>query len=200
MPHILIIDDERNVRFLIEKFLEGFTYDSLSTVEEALKNIFEKNINYDLIISDLKLPGKSGIELVKALREKAIDTPILIVSAYTKPEILSELFKFERVDFLSKPFTKEELLSKVKELVDEPKESFDRALRMANEFLNSGDLNKAEKLIKKMFSLSPSSPIPHYLMYELLKKRGNLELANKHLNAAKSLDENIEVKKDEENK
>ncbi|WP_269770949.1 hypothetical protein [Thermosipho africanus] len=42
MPHILIIDDERNVRFLIEKFLEGFTYDSLSTVEEALKNIFEK--------------------------------------------------------------------------------------------------------------------------------------------------------------
>nr|WP_232617925.1 response regulator [Thermosipho africanus] len=140
------------------------------------------------------------MELVKELREKAIDTPILIVSAYTKPEILSELFKFERVDFLSKPFTKEELLSKVKELIDEPKESFDRALRMANEFLNSGDLNKAEKLIKKMFSLSPSSPIPHYLMYELLKKRGNLELANKHLNAAKSLDENIEVKKDAENK
>lgn len=191
MKNFLVIDDERNVRLLIEKFLEGYNVEAIVSAEEALQSILEKGKSYDLIISDIKLPGKSGLELVRTLRSKAIDIPILIISAYIKPEILSELFKYERIDFLSKPFTKDELLEKVKKLIEEPKESFDKALRIANEYLESGDLNKAEKFIRQMFSIYPSSPIPHYLMYQLLKKRGNLDLAKRHLKAAKALEEGV---------
>ncbi|ABR31112.1 histidine kinase [Thermosipho melanesiensis] len=189
MKKILVIDDERNVRMLIEKFLEDYEVDSLVSAEEALKKILENNTKYDLIITDLKLPGKSGLELIRELRKNVYNCPILVVSAYVKPEILSEMFKYENVDFLSKPFTKDELQTKVKELLEEEKESFDKSLRIANKYLETGDLNKAEKMIKQMFAIAPSSPIPHYLMYELLKKRGNATLAEKHLKAAKALDE-----------
>ncbi|ANQ54179.1 histidine kinase [Thermosipho affectus] len=189
MRKILIIDDERNVRLLIEKFLDEYEIDSLISVEEALKKIVENKVKYDLIITDLKLPGKSGLELIRELRNNAYECPILVVSAYVKPEILSEIFKYDKVDFLSKPFTKDELTKKVKSLIEEQKDSFDKALRNANKYLELGELNKAEKMIKQMFYILPSSPIPHYLMYELLKKRGNISLAEKHLKAAKALDE-----------
>ncbi|MBO8160458.1 MAG: response regulator [Thermosipho sp. (in: Bacteria)] len=200
MANILIVDDERNVRLLIEKFLsdENTKIEAYVSAEEALE-AFEKNSeNYDMVITDVKLPGKSGLELIREIRKKAIDIPILIISAYVKPEIIAEFFKYENVDFLSKPFTKEELLTKVKQLLEKPRETFDRLLREANEYLKSSDLNRAEKSIRQMFKFAPSSPVPHYLMYELLKRRGNEELALRHFNAAKALDPGKEkVEKDE---
>jgi len=200
MPDFLVVDDERNVRFLIERFLadESVKIDSFVSAEEALKIFFNNEKKYDLIITDIKLPGKSGLDLIREIRKEGIDIPILIISAYVKPEVISELFKFENVDYLSKPFTKEELISKVKNLLEKPKETFDRLLREANEYIKKGDLNRAEKSIRQMFKFAPSSPAPHYLMYELLKRRGNRELALRHLNAAKALDPNKEkVEKDE---
>lgn len=200
MPKFLVVDDERNIRFLIERLLadESTKIDSFVSAEEALEAFFKNKEDYDLIITDIKLPGKSGLELIREIRKEAIDIPVLIISAYVKPEIISELFKFENVDYLSKPFTKEELISKIKKLLEKPKETFDRLLREANEYIKNGDLNRAEKLIRQMFKFAPSSPIPHYLMYELLKRRGNEELALRHLNAAKALEPNKEkVEKDE---
>ncbi|MDK2886765.1 MAG: hypothetical protein PWP54_1328 [Thermosipho sp. (in: thermotogales)] len=200
MPRFLVVDDERNIRFLIERLLadESTKIDSFVSAEEALEAFFKNKEDYDLIITDIKLPGKSGLELIREIRKEAIDIPVLIISAYVKPEIISELFKFENVDYLSKPFTKEELISKIKKLLEKPKETFDRLLREANEYIKNGDLNRAEKLIRQMFKFAPSSPIPHYLMYELLKRRGNEELALRHLNAAKALEPNKEkVEKDE---
>ncbi|SHH58672.1 response regulator [Thermosipho atlanticus] len=194
MPNFLVVDDERNVRFLIERFLSDETtkIDTYVSAEEALEAFRKNPGKYDLIITDVKLPGKSGLEMIKEIRKEAVDIPILIISAYVKPEILTELFKFENVDYLSKPFTREELIAKVKSLLEKPKETFDRLLREANENIKKGDLNRAEKSIRQMFKYAPSSPIPHYLMFELLKRRGNEELAQKHLNAAKALDPNKE--------
>ncbi|QTA37480.1 response regulator [Thermosipho ferrireducens] len=196
MPKILVVDDERNIRMLVEKFLEekNFEVEAIVSAEEAFELL--RTNEYDLVATDIKLPGKSGIELIRELRNSGETVPILIISAYAKPEVLSEAFKYGNVDFLSKPFTKEELFAKIQELLEKPKESFDRFLREANESLKNNDLNRAEKLIKQMFLYMPSSPIPHYLMCELLKKRGNNELAQKHLNAAKALDPKYADKKE----
>ncbi|PHJ12369.1 histidine kinase, partial [Fervidobacterium sp. SC_NGM5_G05] len=97
------------------------------------------------------------------------------------------------IDYLSKPFTQDELKKKIRGLLEVRKDSFERYLREAEGFIHSnfpGDLEKAEQIVRHMFSIMPSSPMPHYLMAEILEKRGNTELAQRHREAGLALDVN----------
>ncbi len=192
--NILIVDDEKHVRTLIHNMLNNYLedvahIDEAGEVSEALLLCQKKK--YELIITDIKLPEITGIEFIKRLRLRGVFTPILIVSAYATPEDISEACKYGPFDYLAKPFTHDELRSKVRSLLEHKRESFERYLREAEGFVRSsqpGDLEKAENLVRMMFYLMPSSPVPHYLMSEILKKRNNNELAERHRNAGKALD------------
>ncbi len=192
--NILVIDDEKHVRTLIHNMLKNYLedealIDEAAEASEALLLCQKKK--YDLIITDIKLPEINGIEFIKRLRLRGVFTPILIVSAYATPEDISEACKYGPFDYLAKPFTHDELRNKVRSLLEQKKESFERYLREAEGFIHSsqpGDLEKAENLVRMMFYLMPSSPVPHYLMADILRKRGNEELAERHRNAGKALD------------
>lgn len=110
---ILVIEDEKIVIDSIKKILvpEGFTIDDTYNVEIALQNL-EKN-KYKLIITDLMLPGISGLELIETTSLKYPDIPIIMITGYATLEIALQSLKFGAFDFIPKPFSFAELLGAV---------------------------------------------------------------------------------------
>ncbi len=195
MAKILVVDSERNARNLVKRTLEeeGHEVIPVASMEEALANVWSKVgegkvAAYDLVITDIKISGGSGIELIKKLSESGIPIPIIVTGGAVPPESVAEAMKAGAIDFLSKPFSEQELLSKVEAVLKIEKDTFGKLERKAKSLLESGNLVLADKVIRQMFSLMPSSPVPHFLYYKLLRLRGNEELAMKHLECAKTLD------------
>ena len=197
MAKVLCVDDERNVRNLMKKVLEdeGYEVIAVSSGEEAQELLSKERFN--ILTLDLKLPGISGIDLLRKLQEEGVEIPAIVISAIATPEAIVEAMKNGAVDFLSKPFSPEELLEKVKNVLEMEKITSSKMERIAKNLLKKGKYDEAEKIVRKMFSLIPSSPLPHYLYSLVLSARGNKDLAFKHLKAALELDKNYYPAKEE---
>ncbi len=106
---ILVVDDEKNILLVIKKALET-DFDKITTVETAENAIelLDKN-QYDIVITDLKLPGISGIDLLKTIREKNLDTDVIIITAFATTTSAIEALKLGAADYLQKPFNIDEL-------------------------------------------------------------------------------------------
>ncbi|HYM81488.1 MAG TPA: response regulator [Candidatus Limnocylindria bacterium] len=104
MPHILIVDDEPATSWALAEGLsdDGFTIDTFRTAEEAWSWLQEGRS--DLVISDLRLPGMSGLDLAKKLRRGRHAQPVIIVTAYGTPEMVQELRGAGVADCFPKPF------------------------------------------------------------------------------------------------
>jgi len=190
-----VVDVEWNARNLIKKTLEAEDHQVISVAgfEEAIAMIWasmgEGNVpDIDLIITDIKLSGGSGIELIKKLSESGITIPIIVTGGAVPPESVAEAMKAGAIDFISKPFSEDELLEKVDNILKMEKDTFGKLERRAKNLLEVGNLSLADRVIKQMFSVAPSSPVPHFLYYKLLKLRGNEELALKHLQCSLLMD------------
>jgi DNA-binding response OmpR family regulator len=103
--HILVIDDEVAVNNNIRKILtkKGYHADQALTKAEAIKKIDKHS--YKLILLDLRMPGVRGLELLEIIRDKRPETKVIIVTGYANIETAVETAKLGAVDFLSKPFT-----------------------------------------------------------------------------------------------
>ena len=108
--HVLIIDDEEEIRESIELLLnsEGLSTDTAATGEEGLKKI-EDNL-YDLVLLDLMLPGKSGMEVQKAIKRVDPTLPVVIITAIGALETAITAIKEGSFDYLTKPWNNEKLL------------------------------------------------------------------------------------------
>lgn len=104
MPHILIVEDEPTTAWALAEGLsdDGFTIDTFRTAEEAWSWLQQRRS--DLVISDLRLPGMSGLDLAKRLRRGRHAQPVIIVTAYGNPDTLQELRQAGIADCFSKPF------------------------------------------------------------------------------------------------
>lgn len=104
MPHILIVEDEPATSWALAEGLadDGFTIDRFSTAEEAW--LWLKTGRSDLIISDLRLPGMSGLDLARKLRRGRHAQPVIIVTAYGTPDAMRDLAGIGVVDCFPKPF------------------------------------------------------------------------------------------------
>jgi len=124
---ILIVDDEPDMLMLLRMIIEDNTdYDVETTnnPSEGLKNLTEKE--YDLVITDLKMPGMDGIELFDELKEIRPGIPVIIITAYGSLETADEAMKKGVADFITKPFRKDHILFTIKrvlELVNVKKEN-----------------------------------------------------------------------------
>jgi CheY-like chemotaxis protein len=113
---ILIADDSATVRHLILKFLEGEGYDVVTTTDSANVVDLIDEINPDLVISDIMMPGMDGYTFVRHIRrEKTRESlPIIIMSTKNK-ETMEDLFVSHGISgYLQKPFDKEELVALIK--------------------------------------------------------------------------------------
>jgi DNA-binding NtrC family response regulator len=108
---ILIVDDEPDMLKLLSMILREKTPYEISTTNNPLEALeFIKKGGYDLVISDLKMPGLDGIEIIEAVKRTDDDIPVIIMTAYGTVETAAEALKKGGFDFITKPFRKEQIL------------------------------------------------------------------------------------------
>ncbi len=114
---ILVVEDQTLIGKAIQKGLteEAFAVDLVSTLTEGLQLVDEHE--YDTLILDLMLPDGTGIDLLKAVRNKNIRTPVLILSAKDTLEDKTLAYLSGTDDYVTKPFSFEEVLLKVRALI-----------------------------------------------------------------------------------
>ncbi len=112
-PRILVVDDELPVCKSISSALapDAYAVDMALSAEEALKK--EEDSEYDVVITDLMMPGLSGLDLLKALKDKRPDVRVIMVTGYPSIESAVQSIKFGAFDYIPKPFTPNDLRSLV---------------------------------------------------------------------------------------
>ncbi|WP_374140730.1 response regulator transcription factor [Leptotrichia hongkongensis] len=114
---ILVIEDEKNLNDIIVKKLvsEKYCVDSCLNGNDALEYIF--SVEYDVIISDIMLPGIDGFEILRRIREKEIKTPVLLLTARDGIEDRVKGLDYGADDYLVKPFAFDELMARIRVLL-----------------------------------------------------------------------------------
>jgi DNA-binding NtrC family response regulator len=108
---ILIVDDEPDMLKLLSMILRERTAYAVTTTNNPLEALdMAKTGGFDLVISDLKMPGLDGIELIDAIKKVDEDIPIIIMTAYGTVESATEAIQKGGFDFITKPFRKEQIL------------------------------------------------------------------------------------------
>ncbi|MCF8435605.1 MAG: sigma-54 dependent transcriptional regulator [Ignavibacteriales bacterium] len=138
---ILIVDDEPEMRLTMMDILEeeGIVFDETGTGTEAID--MACRTKYNLILLDINLPGYSGLEVLKNIKAKQIDVPVIVFTAFGTPERAIEAMKNGAFDYLEKPFELSEFFSVVREALDFSK--------LATEILITGNSAKVELLSPK---------------------------------------------------
>ena len=116
---ILVIDDEPDMLMLLRMIVEENTDYEVGTTNnpsEALKMFTEEN--YDLVITDLKMPGMDGLEVFDELVALRPDIPVIIITAYGSPEAADEALKKGVSDFVTKPFRKDTIIFTVNRVLE----------------------------------------------------------------------------------
>ncbi|MCK4466724.1 MAG: response regulator, partial [Desulfobacterales bacterium] len=111
---ILVVDDDLSVRALITDALREGGYSNIREAENGIQALetFRKEA-CDLVISDLKMPGMGGLELLRRIKELNPSTPVIIMTGYPTIDITVSAMKEGSLDFFTKPFTIENLIFKV---------------------------------------------------------------------------------------
>ena len=115
---ILVIDDEKIVHESCGRILreEGYEVKTALSGQEALQKLKKKR--YDLVLSDIKMPGMDGVETLEEIKKEVPDITVVMFTAYTSVSTARDSMKLGAFDYLPKPFTPEELLAVVKKAVD----------------------------------------------------------------------------------
>jgi DNA-binding NtrC family response regulator len=113
MPRILLIDDDAAVRESMSRTLRsaGYTVQAASSGEEGLAVAREGS--FDVILSDMRMPGMSGLDVLRKLRDARIDSVFIIMTGFGTVDTAVEAMKLGAVDFVQKPFFRDELLMRV---------------------------------------------------------------------------------------
>jgi len=150
LPHILIVDDDKRILQLINHYLIKNNF-RISTADNALMAREKiENIEFDLIVLDIMMPGESGLKLTDSLKKNNFKTPILLLSALGNSDDRIKGLEIGANDYLTKPFEPKELLLRIKNLIQ------------GNKY------NKQKKRIVKF------GPYAFNLKNEILKKNGKI--------------------------
>jgi DNA-binding NtrC family response regulator len=147
---ILVIDDEAEIREGLELLLktEGYAITMADTGESGLLRLGEQP--YDLLLLDVSLPDRNGIELLKDIRRLNPNLPIVLITAYGSIEMARAAFKSGAMDYITKPWSNDELLAQVAQAVEshrlrEENVQLKRALKQRFNFPNI--IGKSEKML-----------------------------------------------------
>ena len=114
---ILIVDDEARVAFFLMEGLKGLGNEyevyTVASAELALEQFHHQP--FDLAVIDYRLPGTSGLDLIKQLKDISPTTQTIVVTAYGTPELEDEAYRLHAYRYLAKPFHIEDLMYTVQE-------------------------------------------------------------------------------------
>ena len=116
-PHVLVVDDDRRIRELIQSFLSanGMRVSAAASAAEARERM--RGLAFDLAVVDVMMPGETGLELTRKLRDENSEMPILILSALADAEDRIRGLSAGSDDYLSKPFDPRELLLRIRSIL-----------------------------------------------------------------------------------
>ena len=116
---LLVIDDEPAIREGVRRILESDSYkvETFASGQAALERI--KQEAFDLVITDLKMPGLSGTDVLKSIKEIHPDLPVIFITGYSSVDNAVEVMKLGAVDYIAKPFTPEEMLRVIKTALEQ---------------------------------------------------------------------------------
>lgn len=156
MAKILVIDDERNIRSTLKDILE-FEKHSVELAETGPNGLdLLKTNSYDIIFSDIKMPGMDGIEVLGKIKEANIDTPVVMISGHGNIETAVDCIKKGAFDFIEKPIDLNRLLITVRNALDKKtlvnetkvlKKKVDKRYELVG---NSAALEKVREMIARV--------------------------------------------------
>ncbi len=116
IAHILVVDDDDGIRSLVKKYLNENNF--LITTADSAENASEKIkiIKFDLIVLDIMMPGKSGLEFIHD-HKQTLDTPIILLTAKSETSERVEGLEIGADDYLPKPFEPKELILRIKNIL-----------------------------------------------------------------------------------
>jgi DNA-binding response OmpR family regulator len=135
---ILVVEDDRTVGQYVLRGLQeqGFQADLVPDGTEALNA--RSHGNYDLVILDLRLPGMTGFEVLRTLRDRGNATPVLVLTAQDAVDFKVQALRSGADDYVTKPFAFEELLARVEALGRRPKQLAPKSLKVSDLDLDLG--------------------------------------------------------------
>ena len=139
IAHILVVDDDDGIRLLVKKYLNENKY--LVTTAESAETAAEKIkiIKFDLIVLDIMMPGKTGLDFIKENKKK-LDTPIILLTAKGEANERVAGLEIGADDYLPKPFEPKELILRINNILDKTiKSDQKRVIKFENVKI---DLNK----------------------------------------------------------
>lgn len=158
---VLVIDDEADIREGLETLLdlEGFTVQSAENATEGLKK-FEAGI-FDLVLLDLMMPDRSGLEVLDDIRKRDTETPVFLITAYGSIEVAVEALKSGANDYFSKPWDNEKLLIEIERQMartrlERENRELRRALKQRYSFPNI--VGKSERMLRVLDLVSQVAP------------------------------------------
>jgi two-component system, NtrC family, response regulator HydG len=118
MPRVLVIDDDPGVRESMARMLRGagYTVQAAATGDEGFE--LARSDSFDVILSDMRMPGLSGIEVLRKLRDFRVDASFIIMTGFGTVDTAVEAMKLGAIDFVQKPFFRDELLMRVRSAAD----------------------------------------------------------------------------------
>jgi len=116
---ILVVEDESVIRDVLRRLFrpQGYTVEMVGRGDEAIEILNRKN-DFDVIITDLMLPGASGIEVLKAAKEVNQDASVILITAYATVDSAVDAMKAGAFDYLTKPFNNDQVLLTVKKALE----------------------------------------------------------------------------------
>ena len=130
---ILVVDDEKNIRRVLQALLEGegHAVDDAGDGDEARALLRRSAGDYDLVLTDLRMPGCDGLELLRWTREAHPDTPVVMLTAHGTVDVAVEAMREGAFDFITKPFDDEDLAGIVDRALARREANRERAYSLA---------------------------------------------------------------------
>lgn len=144
---ILVVDDEKNIRRVLQALLEGdgYSVDEAGDGDEARALLRRSAGHYDLVLTDLRMPNCDGLQLLRWTRESHPDTPVVMLTAHGTVDIAVEAMREGAFDFITKPFDDEDLSGIVGRALAQRNANRERAYSLEDE-AESGGADKEQAL------------------------------------------------------
>jgi two-component system phosphate regulon response regulator OmpR len=172
-PHLLVVDDDRRIRALLSRFLSAEGYRVTTAQSAADARLKLEGLHFDLLVLDVMMPGETGFELARAIRESSA-VPIMMLTARDEKESRIEGLETGADDYLAKPFEPRELslrianiLKRAKPATPPPPESVRFGQFIFH--IGRGELRRGEEIVRltdreremlRILSASPGETVP----------------------------------------
>ena len=157
MVNILVVDDEQSMRDFLKILLqkEGYGVEMANNADTALKKL--QSDSFDLVISDIRMPGLSGLDLLGQIKEDFDDLPVIMITAFASPDDAVTAMKNGAFDYISKPFNVDEIKSVIQAATSQKEETQSRQ-QLAQSFPKI--IGNSKEMLKIFDLVSRIAPTP----------------------------------------